>query len=133
MNLQQNRYLETAVQTASPEQLLIMLYDGAIRFCRTAIDAIEKQHYEDANLYLIKVQNIIREFQITLDTSSPIADGLFQLYDYFIRRLIEANTTKKNEPVQEVLSFLVELKDTWVQAAKAVNAQKKQSQAIRHG
>lgn len=113
-----NKYLETAVLTASPTQLMLMLYDGAIRFCRGGVEAIKQGNYVEANTNLLKCQNIIREFSLTIDRGAPIADGLIQLYDYFITRLIEANIQKKPEPAEEVLAYLVELKATWQQAAK---------------
>jgi flagellar protein FliS len=116
--LQQNKYAQNSVQTASPTQLLIMLMDGAIRFCKQAIEALHEKKYEDANKYLVKVQDIIKEFMITLDKKSNIADGLTRLYDYFLFRLVEANTKKHAESAEEVLVYLQELRETWVQAAK---------------
>lgn len=118
---QRNKYLQTTVQTASPAQLLIMLYDGAIRFCRQAIEAIKLQKFSDANTNLLKAQDIINEFIITIDRTSPIAENLLKLYDYFKLRLIEANTKKNIEPAEEVLGHLIELKETWIQAAKQYN------------
>lgn len=115
--MQHNRYLERSIQTATPAQLLIMLVDGAIRFCRQGIHAIEQGEMEKANEYLVRAQDIVVEFVITLDKSSPVAEGLVKLYDYFNHLLIEANTTKTIEPIEEVIGYLVELKETWVQAA----------------
>ena len=86
---QRNKYLETTVQTASPAQLLIMLYDGAIRFSRAALEAIQQKNYQEVHNNLLKVQDIISEFIITLDRSAPVAEGLLQLYEYFIFRLRE--------------------------------------------
>jgi flagellar protein FliS len=62
----------------------------------------------------------VSEFVITLDTSSPIAEGLVLLYDYFIFRLIEANTTKTKEPIEEVMNMFVDLKNTWIEANKQI-------------
>jgi flagellar protein FliS len=126
---QPNKYLENMVQTASPAQLLIMLYDGAIRFCKLGIEAIRRKDYSEANRCLCRVQDIINEFVVTLDRSSPVADGLLKLYDYMLRRLIQANVKKEIEPVEEVAGFLTELKETWVQAAKMVSARK---DGVRH-
>lgn len=124
MQLQQrNKYLETTIQTASPAQLLIMLYDGAIRFCRQGIESINEKNYSDANANLLKVQNIVSEFIITIDRSSPISEELLQLYEYFNIRLVEANMKKSTEPAEEVLGHLIELKETWIQAAKQYNQQ----------
>ncbi|CAG7656157.1 flagellar export chaperone FliS [Paenibacillus allorhizosphaerae] len=117
--LQRNKYLENSVQTATPAQLLIMLYDGAIRFCKQAIAAIKQNNYEEAHINLTKTQDIISEFVITLDRNSSIAESLLRLYEYFNFRLIEANIQKKAESAEEVLGYLIELKETWMQAVKA--------------
>lgn len=124
---QRNKYLETTIQTASPAQLLIMLYDGAIRFCRQGIEGIKSHQYADANTNLLKAQNIVSEFIITLDRTSPMSEQLLNLYEYFNSRLVEANLKKSVEPVQEVLDYLIELKETWIQAAKQSNQQAGQS------
>ncbi|WP_169084617.1 flagellar export chaperone FliS [Paenibacillus sp. PL91] len=122
MQLQQrNKYLQNTVQTATPGQLLIMLYDGAIRFCRQGIEAIKEQRYSDANTSLLRVQDIVSEFVITIDRTNPISENLLKLYEYFNMRLVEANIKKNIEPAEEVLEHLIELKETWLQAAKEFN------------
>lgn len=120
--LQKNKYLETAVQTATPAQLLIMLYDGAIRFSKLAIEAIKKNDHQEANTNLKKAQDIISELIITLDRSQPIAENMYALYEYFNYLLIQANIKKSAEPVAEVVGYLSELKETWIEAARQVNA-----------
>jgi flagellar protein FliS len=127
-NPQANKYLENAIQTASPAQLLVMLCDGAIRFSKLAIQAIQKQDYINANIQIGKVQDIVNEFVITLDRSAPVAEGLLKLYDYFLFRLVQANTKKEVEPIEEVIQYLAELKETWIQAARASN-----NNAVRPG
>ncbi|CAN7153427.1 flagellar export chaperone FliS [Paenibacillus sp. LjRoot153] len=124
ISAQQNKYVQNSIQTASPAQLLIMLSDGAIRYCKQAIEALSQKNYQDANNYLMRVQDIIQEFIITLDKEAPVADELLRLYDYFLFRLVEANTKKQVESAEEVLGYLVELKETWVQAAKLSLASK---------
>ncbi|HZG87406.1 flagellar export chaperone FliS [Paenibacillus sp.] len=119
---QQNRYLEMTVQTANRGQLLILLYDGAIRFCKLAIEAIKERKLMDAHENLMKVQDIIHEFEITLDKNSPLANDLLRLYDYFLVRLREANMKKAAEPAEEVLGYLIELKQTWTEANKIAMA-----------
>ncbi|MEV5029656.1 flagellar export chaperone FliS [Paenibacillus sp. LPE1-1-1.1] len=122
MQLQQrNKYIQNTIQSATPGQLLIMLYDGAIRFCRQGIEAIKEQRYSDANTNLIKVQDIISEFVITIDRANPVSENLIKLYEYFNSRLIEANVKKNIEPVEEVLGYLIDLKETWIQASKQYN------------
>ncbi|MEO3947297.1 flagellar export chaperone FliS [Gorillibacterium sp. CAU 1737] len=121
---QQNRYLETSVATATPAQLLIMLCDGAIRFTRLALEAMKNHQPQEANRQFQKAQNIISEFIITLDRSAPISLNLLQLYDYFNRKLIEANVSKNPAPAEEVIGYLQELKETWMQASKAASSEK---------
>ncbi|WP_284643292.1 flagellar export chaperone FliS [Paenibacillus silviterrae] len=121
LQMQRNKYLENSIQTATPAQLLIMLCDGAIRYCRQGIAAIKEKNYQEANFNLTKTQDIISEFVITLDKESFLAENLLKLYEYFNFRLIEANIQKKAEPAEEVLGYLLDLKQTWVEAAKAVN------------
>ncbi|WP_435167099.1 flagellar export chaperone FliS [Paenibacillus glycanilyticus] len=116
-----NPYMQTSVQTANPSALLIMLYDGAIRFCRQGIEAIKEHRNADAHTSLMKTQDIISEFIITLDRSNPVSESLLLLYEYFKERLVEANTQKNIEPAEEVLGHLIDLKATWVEAAKQVN------------
>lgn len=127
---QRNKYLENTVQTASPAQLLIMLCDGAIRFCRAGIEALKNTNYQDANTNLVKVQDIISEFSITIDRDAPIAADLLRLYEYFTHRLMEANIKKSAEPAEEVLGFLLQLKETWMQAALLVKGSSTPAGAI---
>jgi flagellar secretion chaperone FliS len=122
LQAQRNKYLETTIQTATPAQLLVMLYDGAIRFCKLGVEAIKQSQYEVANVQLLKAQDIISEFMITLDREAPVSEGLYKLYEYFIYRLREANMQKSTAPVEEVMGYLMELKETWIQAAKASTA-----------
>lgn len=126
---QRNKYLQTSVQTATPAQLLIMLYDGAIRFCKGGIEAIQTQNAEEANRCICRAEDIIMEFVVTLDKSSPVAEGLVKLYDYMYFKLIEANTHKTVEPIVEVIGYLVELKETWLQASKLLNGNPQQGAA----
>jgi flagellar protein FliS len=126
---QRNKYLQTSIQTATPAQLLIMLYDGAIRFCKGGIEAINNKNAEEANRCICRAEDIIMEFVVTLDKSSSVAEGLVKMYDYMYFKLIEANTHKTVEPLEEVIGYLVELKETWIQAAKQVNGNPQQGVA----
>lgn len=112
------KYIKQSIQTIPPSQLLIMLYDGAIRFTKTAIQAIEKKDMLEAHKNIVKTQDIVQEFIITLDHNAPVAEGLLKLYDYFNYLLIRANIKKDVKLLQEVLGYLVELRETWVQAAR---------------
>jgi flagellar protein FliS len=117
-NLQRDKYLKQSMQTVPPAQLLIMLYDGAIRFTKLAIEAIEKKDFVQAHKNIIKSQDIVQEFIITLDRDASVSEGLLKLYDYFYYLLVQANVKKDVKPLHEVLEYLTELKETWVQAAR---------------
>jgi len=110
--------LEDKVFTATKEELTLMLYEGGIRFLNQAIIAIEKKEVEKSNNLLIRVQDIVREFQITLDHRYPIAAQLNALYDYMYRRLVEGNMSKDLEIINEVLGMFRDFRDTWKEAMK---------------
>lgn len=114
-----NKYMETAIQTASPAQLLIMLYDGAIRSCRQSIKYLEEKDYANVNTSLLKAQSIVSELRVTLDNKYPISQELHRIYEYFGFRLIQANIKKDPKQVEEVLEYFLDLKEAWVTAAKS--------------
>lgn len=133
MQAMKNKYFESQVMTATPEQLLIMLYDGAIRFCKLGIESIKEKRYEEANKYLIRVQDIISELMITLDREAPTSASLLQLYEYFNHRLITANMSKTVEPAEEVLEHLQTLRETWTEAALQMKKQTKPQLTVGTG
>lgn len=122
-------YRNTQIQTASSSELLLMLYDGAIKFCKQALVHLEDCNWEAVHNSLTKVQDIIAELSMSLNFAAggEIATSLHQLYDYMERRLIEANVQKKAEPVQEVLGMLNELRDAWAEAARKIRKEKAMS------
>lgn len=116
------QYKQTQYETASQEQLLIMLYNGAIKFSQQAKQALEEENVEESNEKLKRVQAIINELMVTLDMEQggEIADNLYSLYEYMNRRLIQANIRNDPELVQEVLEMLKDLKDGWEQALESL-------------
>jgi len=108
-----NSYANNRVLTASPAQLTLMLYEGAIKFCNIALAAIEEKDYAKANLNLQKAQRIIDEFRATLNFKYPVAKDFDNVYRYINDRLIEANITKDTVIVEEVLKHLRTMRDTW--------------------
>ena len=106
-------YGQNKITTASPAELTLMLYEGAIKFCNKAIEAVEKNDVETANKNIIKVENIIVEFQSTLNRNYEVAKDFDILYDYIYRRLVEANLHKDKEILEEVLGHLREMRDNW--------------------
>ncbi|HEY9854713.1 MAG TPA: flagellar export chaperone FliS [Stenomitos sp.] len=127
--LAQNPYAQyqlAQIETAPREQLLLMLYDGAIRFANVAKKGIEDKDFEVTNTHCMKVQNILTELMVTLDMAvgGELAQNLFDLYDYMKRRTMEANFQKDPQALDEILMHLKELRMAWAQAAKNVGALK---------
>ncbi|GAB6100045.1 flagellar export chaperone FliS [Halanaerocella petrolearia] len=122
------KYKNTQVETASQEKLLLMLYDGAIKFTKQGIKGIKEEDYELTNNALNKVQAILSEFQTTLDhdQAPELTADLDALYDYMKRRLIKGNVGKNIDPVEEVLGMLKELRETWQQAAEKLKKKGKE-------
>ena len=106
-------YGQNKVTTASPAELTLMLYEGAIKFCNKAIDAVERNDIEGAHNNIIKVENIILEFQSTLDHSYEVAKDFDVVYDYIYRKLVEANIHKDKAVLEEVLEQLRSMRDNW--------------------
>jgi flagellar protein FliS len=131
MNPYLNQYKKAQVQTASPEQILIMLYDGAIRFCNQAKIHMENKNIEQSHVNIVKAQRIITEFMSSLDMDmgGEMAKNLFNLYEYLHYRLVQANIKKDAEAIEEVLGHLRSLKGTWEDAIK-IAAREKEEEAM---
>ncbi len=125
MNQYVNQYKQTNAATASKEQILLMLYDGIIKFLLKAKIAFEKNDIQEIHNNLTKAQRIITELQSNLDMENggKFAQEMYNLYDYYDRRLFEANVDKKTEYVDEVLKHITELRDTWKEAIKKFHAE----------
>ena len=106
-------YANNKITTASPAELTLMLYEGAIKFCNIAIAAVEQKDIQKAHNNIMKTQNIIEEFQVTLNHKYAVAKDFDAVYAYLLRRLIEANIKKDAEILQEVLGHLRTMRDTW--------------------
>ncbi len=107
------QYNQNKILTASPAELTLMLYDGAIKFCNIAIMGIEQEDVQKAHNNIMKVQKIIEEFQITLNFKYEIANDFNNVYNYIMKRLREANMTKDKEILEEVSEHLHTMRDTW--------------------
>ena len=111
------KYQQTAVQTSGP-QLLLMLYDGAIRFTRAGIEGIQQRDVQKSNANLIKAQQVVHELIASLNFEYELSHNLVQIYEYMIHQLITANTRKETAPAQHVLNHLLELRATWSTAIR---------------
>lgn len=113
-----NQYQRNAIMTASPAELTLMLYDGAIKFCNIALMALEKQEYENVNVNLKKAQAIITEFRITLDHKYPVWEDFDRVYSYIYSTLVQANIRKDAELIEEALKHIREMRETWKEVMK---------------
>ena len=111
-------YNKNKVLTASPAELTLMLYEGAIKFCNIAIMAIENKDVEKAHVNIIKAEKIIEEFLRTLDEKYPVYKDFENVYNYLMRRLQEANMQKDVAILEEVLTHLRGMRDTWKEVMK---------------
>ncbi len=117
-------YNNSKIMTASPAELTLMLYDGAIKFCNIAMAGIEEKNVEKAHNNIKKVEAIIAEFRSTLDHKYPVAEDFENVYSYLHDRLIMANIKKDPEILQEVLDHLRTMRDTWKQVMELANNEK---------
>ena len=117
------QYKNSKVLTASPAELTLMLYEGCIKFCNIGKDAIEKKNIEKANTNIIKAQKIIDYLRQTLDMKYPVAQDFENIYSYLSMRLIDANIHKDAEILEEVLTHLRSVRDTWKEVMKLANTQ----------
>ena len=117
-----NAYLRSKVMTATPAELTLMLYEGAIKFVNKAIMSIEKDDVMGAHNNLMKTQRIIEELRASLDHKYPVAKEFDTVYEYILRRLVEANTKKDKDILEEVLEHLRTMRDTWKEVMKNANA-----------
>lgn len=113
-----NHYQQNQVLSASPEQILLMLYDGAVRFIRQAIQGLEEDKPAVFHHGIAKAVAIISEFSNSLDhkIGGDIAANLDALYSFMIRELIFANLHNDREKLKSVEGLLSDLRATWAEA-----------------
>lgn len=116
MNNAAQAYQTNSVTTATPAELTLMLYNGAIKFAKQSKTAMLQKQMDKAHEYNIRVQDIINEFIITLNRDIPISEQFLVMYEYLLNRLITANIQKDPEILGEVEDFLVQFRDAWKEA-----------------
>jgi flagellar secretion chaperone FliS len=116
MNGQQNHYLKNAVLQASPEQLQLMLYDGAIRYALKGRDAIESKNYEQIYECFTRAQRIVLEMQAGLnpEVNAELCDQMSALYNFVYRCLIDAGVKRDVQSVDDAVKILQHQRETWV-------------------
>lgn len=120
MNPYLKQYKQTQINTASKEEILLMLYDGAVRFLNQAKVGFAEKNIEKIHNNIVKVQNILTEFEASLDMEQggDFAKNLFGLYEFMSRQLSEANIKKNEGALDIVIKHMTELRDTWREAVK---------------
>jgi len=108
-------YQQTAIGTQSKGRLIVMLYDGAIKFMKLAIQELEAGNYEAKGQYINRAQDIINELNAVLDmdVGGEVAQNLRKLYLFMTRRLSEANSKRDPQKIREVISLMEELNQSW--------------------
>ena len=112
------QYKNSKVLTASPAELTLMLYDGAIKFLNIAENSIEKKDMGKAHDNIMRTERIIDYLRETLDMQYEVSQDFENMYSYISRRLIEANISKDPAILQELNGHMHEIRDTWVQVMK---------------
>ena len=112
------QYANNKVMTASPGELTLMLYEGAIKFGNLAIMAIEEKDIEKAHINITKVERIIDEFRNTLNFKYPVANDFDRIYIYLERRLRECMVSKDKEIMEEIVMHLRSMRDNWKEVMK---------------
>ena len=106
-------YKDSKILTASPAELTLLLYEGAIKFGNLAVYAIENKDYSKANLNVIKAEKIITELRATLNHDYPVAESFERVYEHVYNRFVEGNIKKNVEILEEAIGYIREMRDTW--------------------
>lgn len=120
-------YQQNSVNTASPGELTMMLYNGCLKFIHQAKKAIEEKNIEMKNTNIQKAQSIIQELMVTLNMDMEVSKNMMSLYDFMNRSLMEANIKNDVSILAEVEGLVTEFRDTWKEVIQ-VNRQKQFSQ-----
>ncbi|MFC7785929.1 flagellar export chaperone FliS [Rossellomorea sp. GCM10028870] len=116
-------YQNNSVNTASPGELTLMLYNGSLKFIHIAKKAIEDKNIELKNTNIQKTQAIVNELMVTLNMDLEVSQNLMSLYDYINRRLTEANIKNDASILVEIEGLITEFRDTWKEVIQ-LNRQK---------
>lgn len=117
-------YTTNKILTATPAEVTLMLYEGAIKFCNIAISAIGQGDVQKAHANILKAERIIEEFRNTLDHKYEVAEDFDRIYVYLLQRLLEANMKKDPEILEEVNTHLRSVRDTWKEVMRRCNEKK---------
>ncbi|WP_022850052.1 flagellar export chaperone FliS [Limisalsivibrio acetivorans] len=121
-------YIKQEVEGATKGKLVLLLYDGAIKFMKLAIIAVNEENVPEAHNNIMKAENIIYELMSTLNMDAgEISDNLMRLYDFMIWQLIEANKTKDKQKIESVIELMASLREAWKEVVKQEEGSGEQS------
>lgn len=115
-----NKYKQSSISTATPEELTLMLYNGAIKFMNIAKYSIEKKEMEKAHNSLLRAQDIILELNYSLDMKYDISKEMRELYEFVMSKLVDGNISKDIKSIEEAIDITSEMRDTWKEVIKQV-------------
>lgn len=116
------KYKSQKVLTAGPGELILMMYDGAIKQIKLAEIYIREGNFEQTNNSLIKAQNIVNELLRSLNLEYSLANQLLSIYEFILNELVIINVKKQEDKIRPVLEILEELRDTWAQTIQITRA-----------
>ncbi|MCD5325903.1 MULTISPECIES: flagellar export chaperone FliS [Pontibacillus] len=116
-------YQNNSVETASPGELTLMLYNGCLKFMKLAKKGIEEKNIELRNTNIQKAQKIVQELMITMNPDYSITQEVMPLYDYVNRRLMDANLKNDATILDEAFGIMTDFRDTWKEVVKQTRQQ----------
>jgi len=120
----QNQYLEQSILTASPADLVTMLYEAAIKNIKYSIIAIDDKNYELSNNHIKKSQDIVDELIKELDLSYDLSSDILMLYEFILMELVESNISKDNQKLKVTEDLLTQMCQTWKTAVQSSRVQR---------
>lgn len=115
-----NTYRQSRVETASPAELVLTLFNVCLRNMKEAMNCIAEKDYTGANDNLLRAQDITDELRGALDLSTGnLAVGLYALYDFVYSCLLKANISKEIEPIDDALTVMTQIRDAWEEAVRS--------------
>ncbi|WP_427138372.1 flagellar export chaperone FliS [Psychrobacillus psychrodurans] len=116
-------YKNNSINTSTPGELTLMLYNGCLKFIQQAKNALNNENFQELNTSSQKAQAIISELMVTLDTSYPVSQNMLVLYEFVNSRLIDGNIKKDAKMFEEAAAIITDFRDTWKQVIQ-INRQK---------
>lgn len=118
-----NAYKQQQILTATPEQLILMLYNGCIKFINESVKAMEEKDIQKAHNSCIRAQDIVTELMASLDMNYPIAKEMAALYEYANHELVMANMKKEASHLENAKMVITNIREGWIEAMKTARAQ----------